>query len=102
MADKEVSLGDGSVIDLGNKLGQFTELNNFSIPTTNSRFAKLSGVVYITTNSVNRIVPIGTWLYDGKRTNLYDVYSLTGKLLTTDEVGFESITRGRNAANAVS
>lgn len=80
----------GEVI-LDGGYGSFTELNNFSIPTTNSRFAKLSGVVYITTNSVNRIIPIGTWLYDGKRTNFYDVYSLTGKLLTVDEDGFNTL-----------
>ena len=80
----------------------FTELNNYTIPTTNSRFAKLSGVVYITTNSVIRIVPIGTWLYDGRRTNFYDVFSINGKLLTTDQRGFETITQSRNAANAVS
>ena len=71
---------------------QFTELNNYSIPTTNSRFAKLSGVVYITTNSVIKIVPIGIWLYDTKRTNFYDVYSLAGKLLTVDEDGFNTLT----------
>ena len=94
-----------SELDGGTKVttyGNFTELNNYTIPTTNSRFAKLSGVVYLTTNSVNRIVPIGTWLYNGKRTNFYDVFGLTGKLLTTDEMGFESITQGGNDANTLS
>jgi hypothetical protein len=69
----------------------FTELNNYTIPTTNSRFAKLSGVVYINPSSVIRIVPIGAWLYDGRRTNFYDVFSTNGKLLTTDQRGFDTI-----------